>query len=310
MPRAEPLRIRLFLLVLAFCSVLITAACAPRSKGPMLTWSDIAALPQPPADQRIQYGADPLQFGELRLPGGAGPHPVAVFIHGGCWRSQFDLQHVASASAALTRAGVATWTIEYRRIGDAGGGWPGTFQDVALATDHLRTIAETHPLDLERVVLVGHSAGGHLALWLAAQHNLPQNSLVSLRSPLPIRGVVSLAGITDLRAFGAGTGGCNAAVAPLLGGTPDEVPTRYAQASPIELLPLRTPTRLVHGALDPIVPVEQSRRFQERARAQGDDSELWLVEGAGHFELIGPRSAAWPQVERAVRSLLDRNRPH
>jgi acetyl esterase/lipase len=295
---------RTLLLVLAYCSALIVAACGSKSAHSLLEWSDIAALPQEPADERIQYGADPLQFGELRLPAGPGPHPVAVFIHGGCWRSHFDLRHVASASAALARAGVATWTIEYRRIGDAGGGWPGTFQDVALGTDHLRTLAQRYPLDLTRVVLIGHSAGGHLALWLAARHHLPPGSPIGSADPLPIRGVVPLAGITDLRTFGAGAGGCNAAVAALLGGTPEEVPTRYAQANPMELLPSGVPTRLLHGALDPIVPVEQSRSFQAHGSERGDDTRLRVIEGMGHFDLIAPTSPAWRQVERTVRSLL------
>jgi acetyl esterase/lipase len=283
---------------------LVVTACTPSRTVQPLTWDDVAALPRPPGDQRISYGADPLQFGDLRLPSGPGPHPVAVLIHGGCWRSQFDLEYVASASAALARAGVATWTIEYRRIGDAGGGWPGTFRDVALATDHLRTLAERYPIDLRRVALVGHSAGGHLALWLAAREGVPQESPISSPDPLPVRGVVSLAGITDLRAFGAGSGGCNAAVAPLLGGGPAEVPARYAEASPVELLPRGGATRLVHGALDPIVPVAQSLDFRERARASGHDAEVWVVEGAGHFDLVAPGTAAWTVVERAVRSLL------
>jgi acetyl esterase/lipase len=294
---------RVFLLTACLLG-LGTSGCTSAKPASLLAWDDIARLPRPPADQRIPYGSDPLQFGELRLPAGAGPHPVAVVIHGGCWRSEFDLQHVASASAALARAGVATWTIEYRRLGDPGGGWPGTFEDVGRATDHLRTLAERYALDLGRVVLVGHSAGGHLALWTAARHRVPAGSPIHSPDPLPVRGVVSLAGITDLRTFGAAPGGCSAAVAPLLGGTPAEVPARYAAANPVELLPLGVPIHLVHGSLDPIVSVEQSRSFEARARAAGDASRLWLVEGAGHFELVAPRSAAWSHVERAVQSLI------
>lgn len=285
----------------------ILAACThtpvPEPARAPVEWSEIAAQPVPPADHRSAYGSDPLQFGELRLPEGPGPHPVAVVIHGGCWRSEYDLRHVSPLSAALTRAGIATWTLEYRRIGDAGGGWTGTFDDVARGTDHLRTLARTHPLDLDRVVLAGHSAGGHLALWLAARRNLPAASALRSPDPLPVRGVVSLAGITDLRAYSSGDGNCNAAVAELLGGGPGEVPERYAQASPVELLPLGVRQRLLHGVLDPIVPVEQSGRFAERARALGDDSQVWLVEGAGHFDVIAPFAPAGARVEEAVRAL-------
>ena len=273
------------------------------TRGPV-TWAEIAALPVPSAAHRVEYGNGPFQFGELRLPEGAGPHPVAVVIHGGCWRSEYDLQHISHLSAALTRAGVATWTLEYRRIGNSGGGWTGTFEDVAQGTEHLRTLAQRFPLDLSRVVLVGHSAGGHLALWMAARRNLPQESPLYSPAPLPIQGIVSLAGITDLRSYGSGNGSCNAAVAQLLGGTAEEVPDRYAQANPIELLPLGVPQRLLHGTLDPIVPLEQSQHFEARAQSHGDDAQVWLIGGAGHFDLIAPFAPAWVRVEQAVHALL------
>lgn len=287
-------------LVLGACTG--TAVPGP-TRGPV-EWGEIAALPVPRADHRIAYGDGPFQFGDLRLPDGPGPHPVAVIIHGGCWQSEYDLRHVSPASAALTRSGVATWTLEYRRIGASGGGWTATFDDVARGTDHLRTLAGPHALDLDRVVLAGHSAGGHLALWLAGRRTLPPGSPLHAPDPLPVRGVVSLAGITDLRGYGEGSGSCNASVAPLLGGAPGEVPDRYAQASPIELLPLGVPQRLVHGALDAIVPLEQSRRHAERARARGDDAQVWVVEGAGHFDLVAPFAPAWARVEAAVHALL------
>ncbi len=173
---------------------LVAVACArTRSRG-VVTWGEIASQPVPPADHRIAYGSDSLHFGELRLPRGSGPHPLVVVIHGGCWRSQYDLRHISSASAALTRAGFATWTLEYRRIGNPGGGWPGTFRDVTQGVDYVRTLAQSFPLDTGRVVLLGHSAGGHLALWLAARPNLSRESPLSSPAPLPVRGVVSWPG--------------------------------------------------------------------------------------------------------------------
>jgi acetyl esterase/lipase len=274
-----------------------------------VSWAEISGLPMPPAEHRIHYGSDPLQFGDLRLPRGTGPHPVAVVIHGGCWRSANDLRHVSHLSAALTAAGIATWTIEYRRIGDAGGGWPGTFDDVARGTDHVRTLAQQHPLDPDRLVLIGHSAGGQLALWLAGRHNLPADHPLSAPAPLAVRGVVSLAGITDLSAFAAEPGYCNESVAPLLGGSLDNVPDRYAAASPIGLLPLRVPLRLLHGSQDPFVPVEQARSLAARARYHGDDVELEVIEAAGHFDLIAPFSPVWASVERTVRALLVPRQP-
>jgi acetyl esterase/lipase len=282
--------------------------CASRAESrPPVSWEEIAALPRPPADHRASYGSDPQQFGELRLPPGPGPHPVAVVVHGGCWRDRFTLDHITPLSAALTRAGVATWTLEYRRVGNAGGGWPGTFLDVARGTDHLRELARTHPLDLSRVVTVGHSAGGHLALWLAARPKLPRESPLHAPDPLPLRGVVPLAAISDLAAYAPGPpGSCNAMVPEVMGGTPAEVPARYAQGSPVELLPLGVPVRGVHGGLDPVVPLEQSRRYEARARAAGDDARLRAVEGAGHFDVIAPHAPAYRAVEEAVRELTAR----
>jgi len=317
---------------------LLIGACTQvpmRTDDPVVAWSDITAQPLPPPGRRIAYGSDPEQFGELRLPSGDGPHPVVVVLHGGCWQSAYDLEHISHVSAALARSGLAVWTVEYRRLGHAGGGWTGTFDDVARGTNHLRALAEEHVLDLDRgVVLLGHSAGGHLALWLASRRTvLPVEQIEgepveieraeneranSNRVPsepaeaasfhfgltLAVRGVVSLAGITDLRDYALGDGSCNAAVEPLLGGTFDAVPGRYAAASPIEQLPLGVPLRLLHGHLDSVVPLAQSERFAARARAAGDVAVVEVIEGAGHFDPIAPFAPAWPTVEAAVHEFF------
>lgn len=301
--RCLALRFRYCLIAL----IPLAMACSPSALPPPVEWSEIAAATVAPPDERIAYGPDPLQFGELRLPRGAGPFPVAVVIHGGCWMAEYDLKHVAAVGEALAEQGIASWTIEYRRVGDANGGWPTTFSDVALGVQHVATLATRYSqLDPARVVLIGHSAGAHLALWAASgppDANQPGDSLPAPPT-LPLRGVVSLAGITDLRAYGAQPGSCNSAVPLLLGGTPEEVPTRYAAASPIELLPLRSPVRLVHGALDPIVPLEQSHSFADRSRQAGGSASVAVVEGAGHFDVISPRAPAWNAVLRATRELL------
>lgn len=281
------------------CLLLVLGARAGRAQE--LTFGDVEKLPAPAAGQRIVYGGDPLQFGELRLPKGKGPHPVAVVIHGGCWYSEYDLRHLASFAAALTEAGFATWSLEYRRVGDPGGGWPGTFEDVARGADHLRELRRTYRLDLKRVVAVGHSAGGQLALWLASRPRLPKDSPLYAPKPLPLRGVVSLAGITDMRTFRPR---CGDAVTRLLGGTPEQHPERYRQTSPAELLPLGVRQWLIHGARDRIVPLEQSTRYKAAAGAKGDSVRLTVLEDAGHFELIAPQTNAWPAVGEAVRSLL------
>lgn len=267
----------------------------------LMTSKDLAALPQPPADHTVAYGDAPQQFGELRLPGGPGPHPVAIVIHGGCWEAPYGLDHVRSLCASLAAAGVATWSLEYRRLGDAGGGWPGTFEDVAHGADFVRRLARSHRLDLDRVVAVGHSAGGHLALWLAARQRLPAGSPLRGEDPLLLRGVVSLAGIADLR-DAAERPICGEAPIHLLGGRPEQVPERLLIASPVENLPFGVPQTLVFGALDRIVPPEHGRLHLEAATHAGDTAALRILDGCGHFELIHPASRAWPEVRDAVLS--------
>jgi acetyl esterase/lipase len=266
-----------------------------------ISFADIQKLPQPPADHRIAYGDDPLQFGELRLPKTKGKHPVVIVVHGGCWFAEYDLHHLAAFSEALTKLGVATWTIEYRRIGHKGGAWPGTFQDVAQATDYLREVARQHPLDLKRVIALGHSAGGQLALWLAARKNLPKTSVLYAANPLPLTGVVSLAGISDLKKYRPN---CDDSVNKLLGGAPEQFAERYQQTSPIELLPLKVPMRLIHGAKDRIVPLELGKEFEAAARQKGDDVTLTTPDAAGHFDLISPVSEVWVTVATSLRALL------
>jgi acetyl esterase/lipase len=273
-----------------------------------MTAADLTALPRPPADHRVAYGADALQFGELRLPEGPGPHPVAIVIHGGCWLAEYDLAYMSALAAALAEDGIATWSIEYRRVGDAGGGWPGTFADVAAAADHLRELAEEHHLDLERVVALGHSAGGHLALWLAGRHRLGGEDALCGAAPLPLVGVVALAGIPDLATY-ASPAGCGSAVAPLLGGEPSEVPDRLRRASPIELAPLGVPQVLIVGELDTIVPSEQAERYAAVAGPAGDQVVVREIPEAGHFELVVPEGEAWSTVRDAVRELLSTPTP-
>lgn len=266
-------------------------------------FQEVLALEAPPADARVAYGPAPQQFGELWVPRGIGPHPVAVVIHGGCWQRAFGEGHIRPACAALARMGVAAWCLEYRRVGDEGGGWPGTFEDVARGADHLREIGPAHGLDLTRVVAVGHSAGGHLALWLAGRARLPAADPLRGTSPLPLRGVVGLAPIPDL-ARAAADHVCGDAVTALLGGAPEAQPARYAVASPIALLPLGVPQEIVHGREDGIVPVGLSERYVAAAREKGDAARLVVVEGAGHFDVIAPTSKAWLRVEEALRKLV------
>ena len=262
----------------------------------------ILTRPAPPADLRLPYGRDPLQFGDLRLPAGPGPHPCVVVVHGGFWRARYDLEHVGHLCRALAAAGLATWNVEYRRVGNARGGWPGTFRDVARAAAHLFATALDHRLAPDRISVLGHSAGGHLALWLAGLRAVPADSPV-WAAPLPFRAAVSLAGVLDLRrAWALGLSG--GAVQGVLGGGPDEVADRYAAASPVELLPLGVRQLLVHGAADAAVPVEIGETYHGVATARGDDATLLVLPDTGHFELIDPEARVWPTILEAVVPLV------
>lgn len=264
---------------------------------------DILEREPPNMGQRIPYGSEPQQFGDLRLPPGDGPHPVVIGIHGGYWRARYDLTYYGHVCAALTAAGFATWNIEYRRIGDSGGAWPGTFTDAAAATDFLRTLAAQYPLDLDRALAVGHSAGGHLACWLAARRNISPESPLASSDPLPLAGVVSLAGVVDLRrAFALGLS--DNATGLLMGGSPMDYPDRYAAGSPYDLLPLGVRQFLLHGTADTSVPLELSERYVRRATAKGDAATLLTLPDIGHFELVDPASQAWPTVLSMTMALL------
>jgi len=264
------------------------------------------STPAPPADVRIPYGDGPFNFGDLRLPrtNNQGPHPVVVVIHGGFWRAKYDLEHIGHACVALTERGVATWSIEYRRIGHEGGGWPGTFHDVGAAIDHLRTIAPEYNLDLERVVVIGHSAGGHLALWSAGRHRIPQGNELYSPNPLPIKAVVSLAGVADLD-MSWEMNLSNGVTEEFLGGSPDEVPERYAVTSPREMLPLGVPQALVHGTDDDNVPYEICQSYYAAATAAGDRVKLVKLPRTGHFEVIDPQMPEWRKVAETVMECVN-----
>lgn len=284
--------------------ILLIMILPGKGEAQLMKVAEVMALPIDPPTLRNSYGPDELQFGELRLPEGKGPHPVVVIIHGGCWLNAYDLSLMDPMATALTRAGYATWNLEYRRIGDEGGGWPGTFQDVTAGVNHLRELVLEHDLDLSRVVVTGHSAGGHLALWLAGQRQLPADSEIHTDDLLPIKGIVSLAGITDPETYLVREGqGCGTAVDELLGGLPEDVPQRYRQASPFALAPLGVRQVLITGEEDRIVPLAHITPFYEKARAGGDRIKSVAIPAAGHFEVIAPGSVAWKAIEKAIRRL-------
>lgn len=251
--------------------------------------------PAAPPTARLAYGPEPDQFGDLRLPAGDGPFPVAIVIHGGFWRARFNLEFMGHFAQALTDQGFATWSIEYRRIGQPGGAYPGTLLDTGLAADHLRKLAAEYPLDLQRVLATGHSAGGHLAFWLAARPQIAATDPLYNPDPLPLQGAISLAGVTNLRR-GFELNLSDGVVGELLGGGPDQYPERYYGASPSELLPLGVPQVLIHGEEDTTVPFIISQEYFEKADLLGDPVKLVGLPGTDHFEVIDPKAKEWAVI--------------
>lgn len=263
----------------------------------------------PPGSVEIAYGPAPQEFGDLRLPSaatfGAGPYPVAVIVHGGCWTSGVGTKvSTAELADALTKRGIATWNIEYRAIGDPGGGFPGTFTDWSAATNYVRVLAQTQPLDLNRVIVVGHSAGGHGALWIAARKHLPPTGALypDATDPLPLMAVVDLDGPGELKPIeGYDPAMCGTAAVTLMGGTPDQVPNIYAQASPSELLPFGIPQYMVHATF---VPTMAAQHYHDIAVAAGDSVTLIDQSTSGHFQMITPGTPQEAQVETTITGIF------
>ncbi len=261
---------------------------------------DILTLTPPRADKRVAYGSDPNQFVDLRFPSqktgdnkDAAPYPAVINIHGGFWRAKYGLEHAGHLCAALTAAGLVTANLEYRRVGNEGGAWPGTFADIRSAYSFLLQNANEYRIDPRRVVLMGHSAGGHLALCLAAHES-------------GVTRVISLAGVVDLeRAYQLHLS--NDAVVEFLRRTPSEVPDHYREADPMQLSIPRARQWLIHGLADDVVPPTFSRDYvaakQKRTGKEKEDVNLLEIPGAGHFDLIDPRTAAWKRVEQTVLQL-------
>jgi acetyl esterase/lipase len=251
-----------------------------------MTWADdILSLTPPKADARLAYGSDENQFVDLRLPKSKGPHALAINLHGGFWRAKYDLGHTGHLCAALTAKGLATANVEYRRVGNAGGGWPGTFADIRAAYQFLLQGARKYEFDVRRVIVMGHSAGGQLALCLAAHES-------------GAKAVISLAGVVDLQqAYALHLS--NDAVVEFLGGTPAEVGDHYREADPMKVA-IEARQWLVHGATDDVVPPGFSRNYVSAKQKMKEAVRLVEVAGAGHFDVIDPRSGAWKDVERVA----------
>lgn len=244
-----------------------------------VSFSSVTGLKYEPAEVKLAYGEEPLQYGLLWLPADVSsgkPAPLVIFVHGGCWLSTYDINHSNAFSSALSQAGYAVWSVEYRRSGDAGGGWPGSLNDVIQGISFAQSLKD-YPIDLTRVVISGHSAGGHLALLAgAAQKHVFDNSN-------GIKGVIGLAAISDISTYSLGDNSCQTAVSGFMGGNYSNNSDAYHQATPnVRSLPGQS--LLLHGDGDNIVPVSQ---------ASNSHIEHLIVPGAGHFDWIHPQTYAF-----------------
>lgn len=271
----------------------------------LLTWPDLVKRTKPAPDATVTYGPDSMQKVDVWLPKREGaaakrPFPVVLMVHGGCWQTSIaDRSLMNWVAADLRQDGYAVWNIDYRGVDRSGGGYPGTFADAAQAADALTANARKYNLDTRRIVAVGHSAGGHLALWLAGRGKLPKNSPLRTPKPLKIAHVVSLGGLPDLAATAnSPDNGCGTEVVAKLVGTGRTDP--YADTSVPRLLPIGVPQDLVNGREDRIIPYRMATDYVAAARAKGDRVTLHTVPATGHVELVAPETAAWAETKRLI----------
>lgn len=276
--------------------------------GHLLTWPELLGRTRPAPDHVVRYGDQAQQVVDLYLPPGDGPHPVVVMIHGGCWSQPWDRTLMNWISDDLRRRGIAVWNIDYRTLGENdASAYPALFEDVAAAADALLESNARYHLDLSRVVTVGHSAGGHLALWLAGRRNLPRGHFAN-RAPLPIHAAISLGGLQDLelaeRPPGSGCG--TEVIGRLIGRSLPGRADPFADTSVPRMGALRIPQVLINGNQDRIIPTHFAEDYARQMRAMGDDVRVRMIDATGHVELVAPESAAWAAAVDEISRALGR----
>jgi len=296
-------RTRLLTVVLAI--LVVAASGTGVSAVPLMGWGDLTGRPLPTPARQIAYGTSPDQVVDLWLPEGQGPFPVVLMAHGGCWQSDIaNLTLMNYAAEDLRKRGIAVWNIEYRGIDRPGGGYPGTFQDVASAADLLGRDGPGYHLRTDHVVAFGHSAGGHLVLWLAARARIPAGSVLKSAHPLPIAAVVSSGGLPDLEDIRP-KGICGADTVERLVGHPTAShPHIYADTSPAELGVGHDRQQLISGDQDPIAPPVLADAYAAEMKRKGATIGAVTIANTGHVELIAPGTPAWAETVRTIERLL------
>ncbi|MDQ2819929.1 MAG: alpha/beta hydrolase [Pseudomonadota bacterium] len=286
------------------CATLAAAAIGA-SATPMKL-ADYLALTGPVPSATFTYGKAPSQYAELFVPGGPGPFPVAVLVHGGCWTRAFGgIGQLRNMAGALTARGIAVWNVEYRRVDEEGGGYPGTYQDINAALDLLSTKAVTHRLDLQRIVAVGHSAGGQLVQWLAGRGRIAASSPLFQAHPLPVREIVSLGGLADLRREQALIkSSCDRDMVDLTGLPSAARPDVFSDTNAAELMPNGSHTTLISGELDTVSPPRVAHDYAARAQQAGDRAEVVILPGASHYDEVATSSPSWPAVLKVIETSL------
>lgn len=285
----------------------VETAGADASAPALMSWGDLTGRPLPEPSTSVRTGPGESDIVDVWLPEGAGPHPVVLMVHGGCWQKEIaDRTLMNYAAEALRKEGMAVWNIEYRGVDETGGGYPGTFEDVARAVDALGTQGPALGLDVSNIAAIGHSAGGHLALWAAARHRLPETSPLYDEAPFPIAGVVNTGGLADLEASAPVTqAGCLADIMDMLTGPPSDVRSDVlSDTSPAELLPIGVRQVSVNGANDQIAPSVLGQGYTARAAAAGDDASYVEVAETGHVELVAPGTAAFDRQVAILKDML------
>ena len=273
----------------------------------LMTWDDLFARPRPDPTHTIKWGAGATDIADLWLPEGAGPHPVVLMVHGGCWQKAIaDRTLMNYAAEELRRNGLAVWNIEYRGVDEDGGGYPGTFLDVAHAADALRDQAAKYNLRVDRIAAFGHSAGGHLSLWLAARHKLPAGSPLHMDKPLKIASVLNSGGLADLKASAPVTlPDCLASVMDKLTGPPSASRLDVlSDTSPAEMLPIGVRQISLNGEKDGIAPPMLGEGYTARAKSAGDPAEVVVIPNTGHVELIAPGADAFKRETEILKDML------
>ena len=294
-------------------SLIATAllACSQGTVAAPMSLDDYLALHGPAPTVQLAYGTAPSQYAQLFRPEGSGPFPVVVLVHGGCWTVEFGgIRQMRNVAGALAAQGIAVWNVEYRRVDEPGGGYPGTYQDMHAALDSLRQHASLYQLDTSRIVAMGHSAGGQLVQWIAGREKLPKTSPLYRDTFLPVKNILSLGGLADLRHEQALIkSSCERDIAQLAGSASSERPDIYSDTNPADLMPNGSRSVLATGELDTISPPRVAHDYAAKAQLAGDHAEVLILPGASHYDEIAASSNAWRMILPVIRQMLGMTAP-